>query len=130
MDEKQYLEERLDDQINWYDKKSMKYKKSFLFLRVIEIILASSLPFLAGFACEAVCIKYVIGLIGVSIAIIGGLITLNKFQENWILYRTTAESLRHEKYLFETKCKPYNKENAFCLLTNRVESLISKEKVS
>ncbi|MBC8146611.1 MAG: hypothetical protein H8E98_01335 [Bacteroidetes bacterium] len=39
----------------------------------------------------------------------------------------TCEMLKHEKYLFLTKCAPYNLEDAFCLLVSRVENLISKE---
>ena len=64
---------------------------------------------------------------GLLITIITGVVTLYKFQENWIEYRTTCETLRHEKYLFLTQADPYDIEDPFKLLVQRVENLISKE---
>ena len=51
---------------------------------------------------ENLLIKIIIGIIGVSIALIAGIMNLYKFHENWVSYRTTAEILKHEKYLFLT----------------------------
>ena len=45
----------------------------------------------------------------------------------FVAYRTTCESLRHEKYLYLTCSEPYNIKEPFSLLVNRVETLISKE---
>lgn len=70
---------------------------------------------------------WVIGSLGVVIAVSVAAGSLYKFQENWIQYRTTAETLKHEKYLYLTKSAPYNEENAFIQLVQRIESLISKE---
>ena len=64
---------------------------------------------------------------GVTVALIAGLITLYRFQELWIEYRTTAETLKHEKYLYLTQSTPYDGERAFNLLVNRVEGLISRQ---
>lgn len=72
-------------------------------------------------------VKITIGLIGVCLAVITGFIALFKFQENWIEYRTTLESLKHEKYLFLTKSPPYNIEDTLPLLVERVEAHISTE---
>ena len=64
---------------------------------------------------------------GLLITIITGVVTLYKFQENWIEYRTTCEALRHEKFLFLTQTDPYDIKDPFNLLVFRVEKLISKE---
>jgi len=103
MDETAYIQERLDDQINWYSQKSKTSQNWFKTLRVIEIIAAATIPFVAGF------------------------ISLSKFQELWIEYRTTSETLKHHKYLFLTKSSPYDSEDAFQALVQTVEALISKE---
>jgi hypothetical protein len=71
--------------------------------------------------------KYIIGVLGVIIAIISGVLALYRFQENWTEFRTTAESLKHEKYLFLTGTEGYANENPFGLLLERVEALLSKE---
>ena len=52
---------------------------------------------------------------------------LGQHHENWLEYRTTCESLKHEKYLFLTRTEPYDSNAAFALLVRRVESLLSKE---
>ena len=55
-----------------------------------------------------------------------GIITLIKFQENWIEYRTVAESLKLEKFLFLSKAGPYKNSNEiFPTFVERFESLIS-----
>ena len=128
MEEEVYLKDRLEDQIDWYSRKSKKSQNWFKVLRVIEIIAAATIPFLAGYASDSEPeIKVLIGLLGVIIAFVAGFISLNKFQEIWIEYRTTSETLKHHKYLFLTKSTPYNTEDAFQRLVQTIEALISKE---
>jgi hypothetical protein len=65
--------------------------------------------------------------LGVFVAVIASLLGLLQLQERWIQYRGTAESLRREKFLFLTQTEPYDKNDAFHLLVQRVEALLSKE---
>lgn len=127
MEDTQYIEQRLDDQIRWYSNKSQWNQKCYKGLRLIEILAACSIPFLVGYVSTSLSLKYVVGILGVLIAVISGVLALYKFQENWIEYRTTCESLKHEKFLYLTKSDPYNSNNPFPLLVHRVEALISKE---
>lgn len=128
MDEKTYIKERLDDQIDWYSNKSKRSQNWFKALRIVEIIAAGIIPLLAGYATDSEPeLKIIIGLLGVVIAFVAGIISLNKFQEIWIEYRTTSETLKHHKYLFLTKASPYDKEDSFQMLVQTVEALISKE---
>jgi hypothetical protein len=67
-------------------------------------------------------------VLGVLIAVFEGMLQLNQFHENWIRYRSTGESLRHEKYIFLANGAPYsNAEKPRALLAERVESLVSQE---
>jgi len=127
MTEEEYLNDRLNDQIDWYDKKSQINQKWFKGLRFLEIIAAAIIPFLAGIGSTVPYYPVIIGALGVIIAVSAGLSALSKYHENWIEYRTTSETLKHEKYLFQTRCSPYDGDNSFCKLVHRVESLISKE---
>lgn len=127
MSPEDYLKERVDNQINWYDNKSKSNQRWFKFLRIIEIVSAAIIPFLAGYSDSILFGNIIIGFLGVGIAICAGISVLNKHQENWLMYRTTCETLRHEKYLFVTGSKPYSGEGAFEQFVSRVESLISKE---
>jgi len=122
-----YIKDRLDDQIKWYSSKSKSNQKYYKRLKIIEIVIASFIPFFAGVGNQLKFYSITIGILGLIVAISAGVIVLYKFHENWIKYRTTCEMLKHEKYLFLTKCAPYNLEDAFCLLVSRVENLISKE---
>src|SRR5207245_9214987 len=72
-------------------------------------------------------LKFTVGCLDVIIALISGLLSLYRLQQLWIQYRTTCESLKHEKYLYLTKTEPYDGEDRFPVLVQRVESLISKE---
>ena len=130
MDENLYLTERLDDQINWYDRKSAMNKKWHQLGQTALIILAV-LVTLSGMITydskDPFWLRYVVPVIGALIALITGVLSLNKYQENWMAYRTTSETLKHEKFLFLTKTAPYDTPEAFNRLVNRVETLISKE---
>ena len=126
--EQKYINERLDEQITWYSDKSQWNQKWFKILKIIEFTSASLIPFLVAYSDECVYIKYIVGFLGIGIAVVAGLLSLYKFQENWIEYRTTSETLKHQKYLYETSCPPYdNKETSFTKLVQVCEGLISKE---
>ncbi|AOT08312.1 DUF4231 domain-containing protein [Pseudoalteromonas luteoviolacea] len=127
MNKEQYLKDRVDNQINWYNKKSKSNQMWFKSLRIIEIVSAAIIPFVAGYSNSIPHGMVFIGVLGVIIAICAALTALNKYQENWLVYRTTCEALLQEKFLFMTNAKPYNNEEAFSKFVTRVESLLSKE---
>jgi hypothetical protein len=116
--------ERLNDQLSWYDTKSMENQKWYKLLKVAEIIAAAIIPFAAGFEG----LNILTGTLGVLIVIFIGIQSLNHYHENWISYRSTAEQLKHEKYLWLLKAGHYKDAiNPEAMLIERVESLISKE---
>ena len=128
MDEDEYITNRLDNQIDWYGKKSASNKKYFRLCQVILLVMATLITLSGTFNGEDFpWVAYILPFLGASIAIISGLLGLFKFQENWLEDRTVCESLKHEKFLFLTNSEPYNDGKAFGLLVNRVEMLISKE---
>lgn len=124
----EYIETRLDDQIDWYDKKANKAQKHYKRFQIVEIILAACIPLLAGYA-SIKFIAIIVGLFGSVIAVIEAIVKLNKYHENWIDYRATCEMLRYHKYLYITNSGPYNeseetKENLFI---RTIETIISSE---
>jgi hypothetical protein len=127
MDADQYIQKRVDDQIGWYDRKSIGAQRWFKALRIVEVVCAAAIPLIAGFSLFACFSNLVVGLLGAAIAICAALIGLGNYQENWVEYRTTCESLRHEKYLFLTGTEPYDVREPFGLFVQRVEGLVSKE---
>jgi Protein of unknown function (DUF4231) len=73
-------------------------------------------------------LPYITGALGVVVVVLEGLQSLYQFQNLWTSYRSTAEGLKHEKYLWLAKAGPYlNAEKPEVLLADRVEALISTE---
>ena len=128
MDEAEYLESRLEEQIGWYDRKSSLNKKAFQRCQLIQLVMASLITLSGAVnSSQFPMVSYVVPSLGAIIAIISGVLGLYKFQENWLEYRTVSESLKHEKYLFLTRSEPYHEPMPFNLFVNRVENIISEE---
>lgn len=130
--EKEYLKERLDDQIAWYDKKSAYNKMWFYLMRFIQLILTSAIPFLTSLVLTYPCILKVISFIGFLLTILEGILSISKVHEKWIQYREICELLKKEKYMYLTKTGVYNSPDTdyFKTLVERCETIISKENLN
>ena len=116
--------DHLQDQIEWYDRKSGQNQRAFKFLKICTMTAAALIPTLAGFTTMP---KTTAGL-GVFIVIAEGVQNLYQFHANWIAYRSTCEALKHEKFLYLAKAGHYGTaSDAHALLAERIESLISQE---
>ncbi len=131
MNDSEFIEQRVDDQINWYETKSAWNQRCFKRLRILEMICAASIPFVVTYIVdESNTLRVIAGVLGIVVAVISGVIGLYRFQENWEQYRTTSESLKHEKFLYLTNADPYDQDESFPLFVQRIERLISKENSS
>jgi len=104
------LWERLEAQIAWYDRRASANQRAYKWSKVAIIVLAISLPVLAEYGHIGEFERapaFLVGLAAGAILLLEGLQHLNKWQENWILYRSTCEGLRHEQHLFHEKAGPY-----------------------
>ena len=118
--------ERLEDQIAWYDRKSLTNQRYFKRIKMVEIVAAATIPFLSAFSFSRMV--WVTGGLGVLITVLEGMLHLNQYQQNWIAYRSTCESLKHEKYVYLGKASPYaSAADPHALLAERIESLVSQE---
>ncbi|MFA4902081.1 MAG: DUF4231 domain-containing protein [Desulfobaccales bacterium] len=120
--------QRLEDQLQWYDRKSIRNKRWYKILRVTQLCLAASIPIIA--LAGAAWSKWVTAAFGGLIAVFEGVQQLNQFGPQWIAYRSTAEQLRHEKFLFLSQSGQYRNiegGEALRLLAERVEENVSQE---
>lgn len=116
--------DRLEDQIGWYDKKSRYCQGMYKCLKLAEVMAAALVPLLAGLSAN----PWSTGLVGALVVVLEGVQHLNQYHDRWISYRSTAEGLKHEKYLHAAKAGPYTTANdPQALLAERVESIISQE---
>lgn len=128
-----YINERLDNQIEWYDKKSSSNQSRFKRCKWAEMALGGIIAVLtpAITACEL--IKYIIAASSAGIVIVVALHGLHNFHENWIEYRKTSELLKNEKYTYLNKAGVYKElsdDDRFILLVERCESIISHENIN
>lgn len=127
MDEKQYMETRVDDQINYYDTQSKNGRNWYKGLSLCQILCGATIPFVSGFSSQICYSEWVTGFLGLLVTVSTGLLSLNKYQERWINFRTTCETLKHLKNLFLTRSTPYKGDKAFDNFVNDIEVVISKE---
>ena len=60
--------------------------------------------------------------------VLEGFQQLFQFHANWTTYRSTCESLKHERYLYEARGGPYSAGGEpDARLAERVEGLVSQE---
>ena len=116
--------DRLEDQIAWYDRKSVSAKRWFTSLKLVELIIAAAVPALAA----AKGPPGVLTVLGALVVVLEGSQHIFQYQEHWITYRATCEALRHEHYLYIAEAGPYGRaRNRRALLAERVEALVSRE---
>jgi hypothetical protein len=117
--------QRLEQQIEWYDRKSQSAQRWYKQIKFCEFALSGLVPITA-----LVANGWVTALIGAGAVILEGLQQLNQWQHKWITYRSTCEALRHEKYSFLARSGSYDgldDNQAKKVLVEHVESLVSTE---
>jgi len=135
MNDKEYMVERVDDQINWLEGKAASFKRKFMRIRTLELVCSALIPFLVAMIPGAeggngwfFLFKWVTGGLGVVITILAGIQTLNKYQELWSQYRAVAESLKSEKLMYLTRAGHYSSAaDAFQLFVINVEAILARE---
>lgn len=115
--------ERLEDQLDWYDRKSIAAQRAYKRAKTFELVVAATVPVLAALSAPAA----VTAAFAAIVVICEGLLQLNQWQTTWVLYRATAEALKHEKYLHLSAAGPYSGPDRDRVLAERVEGLVSQE---
>ncbi len=154
MTDKQYIEERLDDQIKYFANKSSKAQKKYKNLKRWEIFIAATIPVIIAFSTLSVfenivfiqnvvkeggkevikpvftlstVFQIIAALGGVAIVILKGVTDLEEHFKTWKEYRAVEMNLTQEKYKFSTRTEPYDESNAYALLVEQVEQILNKE---
>jgi hypothetical protein len=115
--------DRLEQQLDWYDRKSAAAQRFYKGLKLIEIVAAAAVPPLIGLGVPAA----VPAVLAVVVVVLEGTQQLYQFHSNWIAYRSTAEALKHERYLYLAAAGPYAAKNRHRVLAERLEGLVSQE---
>jgi len=115
---------RLQEQIEWYDAESKRAMAVYKCLKVLQIVVAASIPVVAGVGVS----PWVTGGLGSTIVVVEGIQQLYRFHEYWLSYRAACEALRHELFLYEAKAGSYRSEDLpDALLAERMNDIFSQE---
>ncbi len=118
-----YLKNRYQQEVEWYEQRASGNKFWYRVFQTTLIIISAIVPILA-----LSNLKWPTVVASVLVAILTVLIKTFKFQENWINFRTTCETLKKECHLFDAGCFEYeNTPDKRKLFVERVEALISRE---
>jgi len=121
-----YLKSRYKCQIAWYGRASLRNNRAYQIFQWTAIILSASTPVLI--VIGEGWVKWLAVVVAAVVAISTAALKTFKYQENWISYRTTAETLKKEIHFYEATIQGYeNVEDKEALFVERVESLISRE---
>jgi hypothetical protein len=119
---------RLEHQLEWYDSKSQHCQRWYKRLKFAQIALAVLIPVMSLLPSEVS--KWATATSGAVIALLEAVQHLNQFSTLWITYRSTAEHLKHEKFLFLSEAGPYRGlllPERLTQLAERVEEQVSTE---
>jgi uncharacterized protein DUF4231 len=115
--------DRLEHQLSWYSRKSAENQRRYKWLKLLEIAIAAALPVVAALHSPV----WVTGTLAAVIVVLEGAQHVYQFQEHWITYRSTAEALKHERYLYLAGAGPYTGNDQHRQLAERLEGLLSQE---
>ncbi|MGH3801791.1 MAG: DUF4231 domain-containing protein [Pseudonocardiaceae bacterium] len=115
--------DRLEDQLGWYDRKSMAAQRAYKRVKLSQLIVGAAVPVVAALEVSAA----VTASLAAFVVVAEGAQQLYQWQTNWVLYRSTAETLKHEKYLYLAAVGPYSADDRHRILAERLEGLVSQE---
>ncbi|WP_330252849.1 DUF4231 domain-containing protein [Nocardia sp. NBC_00565] len=115
--------ERLTEQLQWYSSKGAAAQRTYKRVKFAQIAVGASVPVVAALSAPAA----VTATIAAAVVVAEGAQQLFQWHTSWLQYRSTAESLKHEKYLYLAQSGPYRANDRRALLAERVEALTSSE---
>jgi len=126
----EYVKNRYKAELEWYDNKSQRNKHWYTALQFGLIVLAAATPVLIAieFLGDVPHLKWFTLATAVLVALLSTTLKTFKFEENWINYRTTCETLKKELHFYRAGVDEYAETaDKEALFVKRVEALISRE---
>lgn len=136
--DERYVRDRLDEQVCEMDRLSEKNQNRYKRLKRTAIIIGATIPLFVSLTAldivnqdEYRWIKVSLLLYaafgGTFLALMKNLLSSGNFYDNWKYYRSLAEALLREKYLYLTKMPPYHMHDAYPLMVEKVEEILEEE---
>ena len=130
----QYISERLDDQISYYDKKSIEYKKKHELISILTIVISASIALVPAFISvlpnHKALFTFLSALLAATITVLQSIDKLKKYNELFYQFRMTCEKLKQEKELYLYQSGEYKTSETMTneqLFIERCESIMATE---
>lgn len=128
-EQQSYINDRIQPKVDEYNTKAIRNRKLFYFWQAIAIVSAALVPVFTGFIKDGDSeLKWLVAILGGTSAVVAGLLSLFKFQENWIRYRSTHQDLDSHLSQFKIGVGIYgDRKYAFAQLAENCESILKAE---
>lgn len=129
-DKQDYINNRVIEQIVWYDNKSILYKQSHYRIILAVAICTAIIPVITivQIICNLALWNIVIGILGGASSVLTIIDKTKKYNELWIQYRSTCENLKHELHLYLNDTGHYKeKRESYKLFVETVETIMNEE---
>jgi Protein of unknown function (DUF4231) len=126
MQAEDYLTQRLQAETDWYDQRAGANKRYYVMYSVGAVVASAAVPVSIAAALD----NWIPAALGGAVSVATAMLSILKCQENWQHYRSTAEILKKERYLYELRAGPYadlDEQETLAQLVERVEGMISVE---
>lgn len=124
MTPEEYIDERLNQFREWYDKKAVIAKRNYQWMRAVTVIGSAVVPVLVNLPLDENAIRYLTTAVSLVVVILISLESVFHFREQW---------LAKEYFNFVTGEGPYRNQDekeAFLNFVDRIENAIASENAS
>jgi hypothetical protein len=119
--------DRIRDQSAWYGKKARRNRSIYIAFKIVQIVMAASIPVISVAVAGDVQ-RWTVAILGALIGVIEAVLQLGQYQQNWLTYRATREALRREDFLHSAKAGPYTGQtNPDGIYVERADAIMSGE---
>ena len=125
-----YIHQRLEDQINYYERKSARNKKVYFSLSIAAIVANAMIPVVSVFLPSATIPKLIITLLSAVAAMVSSSLILINARDLWAKYRLNASRLQAFRHQYCTRSGIFagmDDEQAFQRLVEACEQQMQEE---
>jgi len=103
-EQEQLLQQEFTAVFQWYNRQATRARKAYQILRVLVLVVGATVTVLAASSAPAA----VTASLAAAVVVLEGLQQVFQFQKNWISYRSSAEGLRFQWFLYAARRSPYD----------------------
>ena len=126
-----YVERRYEGQVKWYGGKATSNKRRYYIAQTLVVCVSAAATMTIALGVYFEDTRWIrLAALGMT-TVVTALVSLQKvfrYQEQWIEYRTTAETLKKERPMYDGRIGEYeHAESPERMFVSRVENCISTQ---